>query len=125
MSLLLHQRYALIRPIGQGSSGVTYLALDQKTDRNVVIKRFSNPNANQDQASQKEIEMLQRLEHPQIPRYIDHFAHKELMVSQQLPFSLTRTHCKVQLGSVSRNSMHPPVSIYVRSLLQTLVKSSC
>ena len=83
MSDLLVNRYQLLHVIGQGGAGVTYLATDTQTGSKVAIKQF-NVQASQEgtQSWEKEIEMLRSLQHPQIPKYLDHFHVKVMLVSR-------------------------------------------
>jgi serine/threonine protein kinase len=69
-------RYVLTGVLGSGSQGETLEALDTTTQQKVAIKRFSVRGA----ASWKDVELAERearvlkaLEHPRLPRYIDHF----------------------------------------------------
>jgi serine/threonine protein kinase len=62
--------------LGSGGQGETLEGLDTSTERQVAIKRFNVRGA----ASWKDVELaerearvLQALEHPRLPRYIDHF----------------------------------------------------
>jgi hypothetical protein len=71
--------YQVKRELGRNreAGGITYLATAQNLDQQVVIKefRFAVADANWSgfKAYQREIEMLQQLEHPRIPRYLDSF----------------------------------------------------
>ena len=74
--------YQVTRELGRNREGgrITYLATAQNLDHQVVIKefRFAVADANWSgfKAYQREIEMLQQLEHPRIPRYLDCFETK-------------------------------------------------
>ncbi|HEX6276590.1 MAG TPA: serine/threonine-protein kinase [Polyangiaceae bacterium] len=75
-STLKAGRYTVSGVLGSGSQGETLAGVDTTTDRPVAIKRFSVRGA----ASWKDVELaerearvLQALEHPRLPRYIDHF----------------------------------------------------
>jgi serine/threonine protein kinase len=68
--------YQIDRVLGQNVNGgrVTYLATDSKADRSVVIKQFQfatigNRWSDYDNY-QREVEILQQLEHPNIPKYL-------------------------------------------------------
>ncbi|EDX72940.1 protein kinase domain [Coleofasciculus chthonoplastes PCC 7420] len=75
-------RYQKIRELGRNRAGgrITYLAKDNKTQQPVVIKRFLFAQAGSDwsgfKAYQREIQLLQGLDHPGIPRYLDSFETK-------------------------------------------------
>jgi serine/threonine protein kinase len=75
-STLKAGRYMVVGVLGAGSQGETLAGTDTTTGRAVAIKRFSVRGA----ASWKDVELaerearvLQALEHPRLPRYIDHF----------------------------------------------------
>jgi len=71
--------YQIKRQLGQNSLGgrFTYLATNTKTQQPVVIKQFqfAQPGANWGEydAYESEIKLLQQLESPSIPRYLDSF----------------------------------------------------
>lgn len=73
---LSNQGYQIDRVLGQNVNGgrVTYLATDLDADRSVVIKQFQfatigNRWSDYDNY-QREVEILQQLEHPNIPKYL-------------------------------------------------------
>jgi uncharacterized protein YjbI with pentapeptide repeats len=74
--------YQVTKELGCNQEGgrITYLATAQNLDHQVVIKefRFALASANWSgfKAYQREIEMLQQLAHPRIPRYLDSFETK-------------------------------------------------
>jgi uncharacterized protein YjbI with pentapeptide repeats len=71
--------YQVETELGQNRTGgrVTYKAFSSKTQQSVVIKQFqfaqSGANWSEYQAHQQEIKLLQKLNHPSIPRYLDCF----------------------------------------------------
>jgi serine/threonine protein kinase len=71
--------YQIERELGQNSAGgrITYLASEIKTQQQVVIKQFqfarSQSNWADYEAYQREIQILQQLNHPSIPRYLESF----------------------------------------------------
>lgn len=73
------QGYEVIRELGRNQEGerVTYLANVCNSTQQVAIKEFSFADANIDwlglKAYEREIEILQRLNHPRIPRYVGSF----------------------------------------------------
>jgi len=75
-------RYQKMRELGRNRAGgrITYLAKDNKTQQPVVIKRFLFAQAGSDwsgfKSYQREIQLLQGLDHPGIPRYLDSFETK-------------------------------------------------
>ncbi|WP_310483286.1 serine/threonine-protein kinase [Chamaesiphon sp. VAR_48_metabat_403] len=73
---LSHPGYQIDRVLGQNVNGgrVTYLATDLEVDRSVVIKQFQfatigNRWSDYD-SYQREVEILQQLKHPNIPKYL-------------------------------------------------------
>ena len=76
---VLNDRFEIVGLLGRGGQGVTYLALDREDDdRQVVAKVLEISVA----SSWKSIELfereaatLERLDHPRIPKYVDHFHH--------------------------------------------------
>lgn len=71
--------YQVIRELGrnQEAGRITYLAHSLKYNQQVVIKEFRFANLNPDlsgfKAYEREIEILQQLNHSRIPRYVDSF----------------------------------------------------
>ncbi|MCA2506715.1 MAG: serine/threonine protein kinase [Microcystis sp. M54BS1] len=71
--------YQVVRELGINSLGgrITYQAIMTSTQTPVVIKQFrfctSNANWTEYRAIEREIDVLKQLNHPQIPRYLDHF----------------------------------------------------
>ena len=73
---LLDDRYQLIDILGKGGVGITYRARDIETDGIVAIKALSLKRAKDWKAIElfdREAKILSQLNHPAIPRYIDHF----------------------------------------------------
>lgn len=75
--------YQAIEIIGQNYHGgrITYLAKDLKQEKKVVIKQFQFARSNASWSIQdildREIKILQQLDHPRIPRYINSFANHD------------------------------------------------
>jgi WD40 repeat protein/tRNA A-37 threonylcarbamoyl transferase component Bud32 len=92
LTVLLRGRYRVMRPIGQGGFGRTYLALDDdRLKARCVIKQFS-PQLQGTKALEKAVKLFEqeavRLyelgEHPQIPALLAYFEHdKRLYLVQQ------------------------------------------
>jgi serine/threonine protein kinase len=74
---ILPQGYHLDRVLGQNIHGgrVTYLAQDLHSDTPVVIKKFQFATAGNSwsdyDAYQREVDILEQLDHPSIPKYLD------------------------------------------------------
>ncbi|HEY9885569.1 MAG TPA: serine/threonine-protein kinase, partial [Thermosynechococcaceae cyanobacterium] len=92
LTVLLRGRYRVMRPIGQGGFGRTYLALDDdRLKARCVIKQFS-PQLQGTKSLEKAVKLFEqeavRLyelgEHPQIPALLAYFEHdKRLYLVQQ------------------------------------------
>jgi serine/threonine protein kinase len=71
--------YQVIRELGHNYAGgrITYLATDSRIQQSVVIKQFQFAKFSSDwsgfKAYEREIQVLQGLNHPGIPRYLDSF----------------------------------------------------
>jgi serine/threonine protein kinase len=73
---LLGGRYVLGPPLGEGGQGRTFLARDQRSDRVVCVKQFRLDKAGgwkKFDLFEREAAVLKTLDHPGIPRYLDHF----------------------------------------------------
>lgn len=73
---LLKRRYAIVGRLGVGAQGETLEAEDRETGLRVAVKRFFVRGA----TSWKDVELAERealvqqaLDHPNLPKYIDHF----------------------------------------------------
>ena len=75
-----HQRYTRLDELGSGGQGTSYLAEDTETGDRVVVKRLA-VEALEDWKSielfERAIEVLERLDHPAIPAYVDAFDGSE------------------------------------------------
>jgi len=112
--------YQVTRELGRNREAgrITYLATAQNLDQQVVIKefRFALADANWSgfKAYQREIEMLQQLEHPRIPRYLDCF-------ETQVGFCLVQEY-KNAPSLVERRSFNPEdIKQIAVSVLEILV----
>jgi hypothetical protein len=69
-------RYVLLTPLGQGSQGTTWDAVDKREGRPVAIKAFDVRGARawkDVELAEREARVLAELRHPLLPRYIEHF----------------------------------------------------
>jgi len=112
--------YQVTRELGRNREAgrITYQATAQNLDQQVVIKefRFALADANWSgfKAYQREIEMLQQLEHPRIPRYLDCF-------ETQVGFCLVQEY-KNAPSLVERRSFNPEdIKQIAVSVLEILV----
>ncbi|MCA1030903.1 protein kinase [Bacillus timonensis] len=76
-SILKH--YSIKRILGMGSYGISYEAIDLKSGKTVVIKQLRKRQHHSKgfQSLQLEKEILQKLSHPNIPKYIEAFKLKK------------------------------------------------
>jgi len=76
---LRENRYRVERRVGEGSQGETFLATDTRDGSRVAIKRFQVRGARSwkdVELAEREAHVLSSLQHPNIPRYRDHFEHE-------------------------------------------------
>ncbi|MGK7925135.1 MAG: ankyrin repeat domain-containing protein [Spirulina sp.] len=72
----IQKRYELLGILGEGISGITYHAKDLKTKEDVALKALSLKSLQDWKAIdgfEREAKILERLNHPAIPRYLDYF----------------------------------------------------
>lgn len=72
----LPARYEIVRQLGRGGQGVTYLVHDRERDEEVVAKVHSFKTVEGWKAVElfeREARILESLDHPRIPKYRDHF----------------------------------------------------
>src|SRR5690349_954384 len=75
-SQLGNGRYDVHGLLGEGAQGVTYDATELQTGRRVAIKRFDVRGAKSwkdVELAEREARVLASLDHPLVPRYIEHF----------------------------------------------------
>ncbi|MBD1999979.1 serine/threonine protein kinase [Leptolyngbya sp. FACHB-541] len=73
---LVAGRYQILSKLGQGGIGITYAAEDLKTGQQVALKAMSLRQTNDFKALElfeREARILQQLNHPAIPQYVDYF----------------------------------------------------
>lgn len=70
---LLHDRYRIIRLLGQGGMGAVYLAHDQSLEHEVAVKYNRNPSSEGSSQFLREARLLAALHHPNLPRVTDYF----------------------------------------------------
>lgn len=78
MSLLpgetLNQRYRIVHLLAEGSYGAVYRAKDVVIQQDVAIKEYLDPSVEIQRRFRKEARQLSQLDHPQLPKVLDHFA---------------------------------------------------
>ena len=73
---LIGDRYSVLAKLGQGGSSITYAAIDRKTNQKVALKALSLVGLEEwkkVELFEREAKILQQLNHPAIPQYIDYF----------------------------------------------------
>ncbi len=73
---VINDRYQVMAMIGKGGMGITYHAKDLQTNTNVALKSISLKQVNdwkQIELIEREASVLQQLNHPAIPQYLDYF----------------------------------------------------
>lgn len=70
---LLHNRYRIIRLLGQGGMGAVYLAHDTSLDLQVAVKVNYRPGEGSSTQFYREARLLASLRHQHLPRVIDYF----------------------------------------------------
>lgn len=72
---LINNRYKIVKELGRGGIGIVYLALDEKNNSQQVAIKILNPLVKQTewikQKFEKEIEALNRIDHPGIVKLLD------------------------------------------------------
>ncbi|MBD1897443.1 serine/threonine-protein kinase [Coleofasciculus sp. FACHB-129] len=112
--------YQVVRELGHNRAGgrVTYLALNLKTRQPAVIKRFQfakiNATWSDYDAYQREIQVLQGLNHPGIPRYLDSFQTSD-------GFCMVQEYKKAPSLAVPRSFDPDEIKKIAVSLLEILV----
>lgn len=76
---LFQSRYEVISLIARGGMGTTYLSLDKTNGKKVVLKVLAFSEVGDWKVLElfeREIEILQSLQHSNIPQYVDHFRYE-------------------------------------------------
>lgn len=71
---ILNKRYRIVGLLGSGQYGATYRAFDIEARREVAIKEYLDPSVETQKRFREEARRLSGLDHPQLPKVIDHFA---------------------------------------------------
>jgi serine/threonine protein kinase len=73
---LIAGRYQILDKLGEGGSGITYQGQDLLSSKKVALKVLSLGHIDDWKKLdyfEREVNILQQLDHPQIPRYLDYF----------------------------------------------------
>lgn len=84
---LLHERYLIMNPLGQGGMGAVYQATDQKFGNAVAIKETLYSDHQLQGAFSQEAKLLNHLRHAALPVVMDYFAveERQFLVMQYIP----------------------------------------
>ncbi len=80
MADVINKRYEIKKQLGEGGMGKTYLALDQKSGKQVVVKLLCLKSVNEWKAVElfeREARTLKNINHPFIPDYLDYFTRNK------------------------------------------------
>ena len=75
---LIAQRYRVVRSLGSGGQGHTFLAIDEESGTEVALKRFDLRAATdwkRVELFERECKVLRSIRHAAIPKYLDQFEH--------------------------------------------------
>lgn len=70
---ILEGKYEIQRILGEGASGVVYLAWDRHLSRQVAVKKQKQNENSDDKSFRQELTMLKELRHPMLPVLYDYF----------------------------------------------------
>lgn len=104
---LIHQRYRITQPIGEGGMGAVYAATDERLGSTVALKQLISNDPQFTQAFAQEARTLAMLHHPALPRVTDYFSepagaflvmefipgpnlYEQLLHQQRQPFPVTQ-----------------------------------
>jgi serine/threonine protein kinase len=84
---LLHDRYLVVRLLGQGGMGAVYQATDRKFGNAVALKETFYSDQHLRKAFSHEARLLNRLRHAALPVVMDYFAigERQFLVMQYIP----------------------------------------
>lgn len=84
---ILRERYRIINQLGHGGMGAVYQAMDENLSCVVAVKETFATTDEQRRAFRREAELLANLNHPTLPRVMDHFTHGDgqFLVMQFVP----------------------------------------
>ena len=115
----LRDRYEILQPIGQPFSCQQVLAKDLQQQRSVVIKSLALEATSAEDICcfEREIQLLKRLDHPTVPRYIDSFT---LETPQGKAMVLVQAHRGSRILALPEADAAPPT--YSEAALKEIAK---
>ncbi|BAT51209.1 serine/threonine kinase [Nostoc sp. NIES-3756] len=122
--------YQVIRVLGCNPEAerITYLAYDCKSQQQVVIKEFSLANNSADwsgfKAYEHETAILQKLNHPRIPRYLNSFATQQafylvLEYKKAVPLSLKRSFRPEEVKQIALSILQ--ILVYLQQRIDPII----
>ncbi len=75
--MVLNEQYKVLRPLGEGGMGATYLVEDTQLGRQCVIKEVLSRHTTSREQFQREARLLANLRHPNLPVVYHYFFHKD------------------------------------------------
>jgi len=84
---ILHERYQIIKKLGQGGMGAVYLAWDETLETQVAVKSNFNPASESVDQFLREAQLLAALRHQSLPRVTDYFVigEEQFLVMDYIP----------------------------------------
>ncbi|BCL36261.1 serine/threonine protein kinase [Nostoc sp. MS1] len=122
--------YQVIRVLGRNPEAgrITYLAHDSKSQQQVVIKEFSLVSNSADwsvfKAYENEAEILQKLNHPRIPRYLNSFATQKafylvLEYKKAVPLSSKRSFSPQEVKQIALSTLE--ILVYLQQRINPII----
>lgn len=93
---IIQHRYQIVQVLGHGGMGTTYKAIDLQTEDPVAVKRlhfFQMKAWKALEMFEREAKILQQLNHPRIPKYLDYFS---VETSEDVEFVLVQEYIEGQ-----------------------------
>lgn len=105
---LLHDRYLILNPLGQGGMGAVYHATDRKFGSQVAIKETYLSDPRFRVAFSQEAKLLNRLRHAALPMVMDFFdeGERQFLVMQYIP-GMDLEQCLNERKRNGRGRFHP------------------
>lgn len=75
---VLNKRYRIVHLLAEGRYGATYRAFDTVAEQEVAVKEYLDPTVATQRLFRTEARRLSRLDHPQLPAILDHFALEDV-----------------------------------------------
>lgn len=73
-------KYKILNIVGRGGMSIVYLAMNEKANKQWAIKEIIKNNYRDLAVERKEIEMMKRLKHPNLPAIVDVIEQKESLL---------------------------------------------